>query len=237
MSLSHRPAGRLRQRGLSLVELMVGIAVGMFIVAAAATLVASQLTDNRRMLLEVQVQQDLRAAADIITRELRRAGSWGSVDGAQVGISDNGLNPQLNPLQAVTPASGPAATEVSYSSSRAGTGATGPYRFKLEDGVIKSQLDTSSGWQPLTDASTMEVVHFAVTARTEPPVRVACPKLCSGGTQTCWPTVTVRSFVIDIRGRAVSDHAVVRRVQSVVRLRNDAVQFNDAANPTLACPA
>ncbi len=43
------------QRGLSLVELMVGITDGLFVVAAAATLVANQLSDNRRLLLETQV--------------------------------------------------------------------------------------------------------------------------------------------------------------------------------------
>ena len=51
---------------------MVGVAVGLFVVAAASMLVATQLSDNRRLTLETQVQQDLRAAADIITRELRR---------------------------------------------------------------------------------------------------------------------------------------------------------------------
>lgn len=69
------PAPRARQRGLSLVELMVGIAVGLFVVAGAIGVVTTQLGDNRRLLLETQVQQDLRATADIITRELRRAGA------------------------------------------------------------------------------------------------------------------------------------------------------------------
>ena len=68
---------RRRQRGLSIVELMVGMAIGLFVVAAASMLVVTQLSDNRRLTLETQVQQDLRATADIITRELRRAGHWG----------------------------------------------------------------------------------------------------------------------------------------------------------------
>ena len=56
---------------------MVGVAIGLFVVAAASMLVVTQLSDNRRLTLETQVQQDLRASADIITRELRRAGHWG----------------------------------------------------------------------------------------------------------------------------------------------------------------
>ncbi len=229
-----------RQRGLSLVELMVGIAVGMFIVAAAATLTASQLTDNRRLLLEVQVQQDLRAAADIITRELRRAGAWGApndVDAAQSGISQDGANPSFNSLLAVSPAASGARSEtVSYKSSRA-IGSNGPYGFRRNGYVIESELDAGAGFQALTDEATMKVTRFDITAQNEPAVRVPCTKRCSDGTQNCWPTVTVRGFIIDITGESVSDARVKRSVQSVVRLRNDAVLFNDAANPTLACPA
>ena len=54
---------------------MVGIALGLFVVAASTALVANQLGDNRRLLLETQVQQDLRASMDIITRQMRRAGA------------------------------------------------------------------------------------------------------------------------------------------------------------------
>ena len=63
------------QRGLSIVELMVGIAIGLIIVAAASLLMSGQLNENRRLLAETQLQQDLRAASDIITRELRRIGA------------------------------------------------------------------------------------------------------------------------------------------------------------------
>ena len=38
-------------------------------------MVATQLSDNRRLLIETQVQQDLRASMDIITRQLRRDGA------------------------------------------------------------------------------------------------------------------------------------------------------------------
>ena len=61
------------QFGYSLVELMVGITIGLFIVAATSLMISTQLSGNRRMLLETQLNQDLRATADIITRELRRA--------------------------------------------------------------------------------------------------------------------------------------------------------------------
>ena len=64
------------QRGLSIVELLIGLAIGLFIVGGAIKLFVDNLTNNRRLLLETRVNQDLRAAADLIARDLRRAGYW-----------------------------------------------------------------------------------------------------------------------------------------------------------------
>ena len=226
----------LRQRGLSLVELMVGIAVGMFVVAAASTLVATQLFDNRRLLLEVQVQQDLRATADIITRDLRRIGSWGFVTTASDGVWTLGAQavPNSTPTD-VALSGGAGASKLEYSSSRT-VGTTGPYGFWLVGGVLKSQLGTA-GWQPMTDENTMTVTSFNITEQSEPAIRVACPKRCTDGTQACWPTVVVRSLVVDISGKSATDDTVKRSVRSVVRVRNDQVKFNDILNPDAACPA
>jgi type IV pilus assembly protein PilW len=63
-------------RGLSIIELLIGIAIGLFVLAGATMVASNQLTDNRRLLLETQIQQDLRAAMDIIARDLRRGGFW-----------------------------------------------------------------------------------------------------------------------------------------------------------------
>jgi type IV pilus assembly protein PilW len=230
--LTSRIRGR-RQSGLSLVELLVGIAVGMFIVAAAAMLVVTQLTDNRRMLLEVQVQQDLRATADIITRELRRAGSIAFLSDAPAYVWKAGENWVPNPYMAVTPASG-ADLAVTFSSSRT-LGTSGPYGFRLNNGVIESRLP-EAGWQQLTDSATLFVTDFSVTSQHQPAIRVACSKVCADGSQTCWPTVTVRAYEISITGRATSDAAVRRSIRSVARLRNDQV-VTDAALGTRSCPA
>lgn len=218
-------------RGLSLVELMVGIAVGLFVVAAAAMLVSIQLNDNRRLLLETQMQQDLRAAADIITRELRRAGHWPIA--AQF-VWTPGSPPQLNPYSDVDTG---VASQVDFSYWRK-PAEDGPFGFKQDGSVLKTRLG-QGGWQELTDGNTLRITAFTVTPRNPPapPLRLPCPKLCPDGTENCWPTLTVRELVVDITGEAVVDPAVRRSLRSVVRLRNDLVQFNVAGAPTQACPA
>jgi type II secretory pathway component PulJ len=209
------------RRGLSVVELMVGVAVGLFVVAAAVMLVSTQLNDNRRLLLETQVQQDLRAAADIITRELRRAEHWPNA--AQFVWTPDTV-PQSNPYAPIPPDSFKP-DEFKY--WRKPT-EDGPFGFKKEGSVLKTRLG-AGGWQELTDGNTLRITAFSVTPRNGPPLQLTCPKLCPDTTKNCWPTLTVRELVVDIAGEAVSDPAVRRSLSSVVRLRNDLVDG--------ACPA
>lgn len=226
-----RRAGHVR--GLSLVELMIGIAVGMFVVAAAATLVATQLTENRRMQLELQVQQDLRATADIITRELRRSASIAQFNDVASYVWTPGSLWQPNDNVPATPASGPS-SEVTFQQARSPNG-VGSSGFRLSNGTVQTLL-SGWGWQPLTDTTTMTVTAFSIDLASELPIRVACAKLCADGTDNCWPTVTVRNYTIDITGRSTNDAQVVRSLRSNVRVRNEILEA-DPGLGTRACPA
>lgn len=234
---SHAPS-RALSRGLSLVELMVGIAVGLFIVAAATVMVSGQLGENRRLLLESQLQQDLRATSDIIARELRRSGAL--ID-AQTLVATANSPAQPNAISATTPASGAhSPAEITFRYQRNPT-EQGPWGFKLDNGVIKTQLVNSStgasiGWQDLTDGTVMEVTTFSVTVNREPPIEIACPKLCPSGDTTCWPQMIVREFIVDIGARLRSAPEVQRSVRSRVRARNDIVEFRTGGSPAPACP-
>lgn len=241
MSMMTRPlavpggAMNRRQRGLSLVELMVGIALGMFIVAGAVMVVSTQLGDNRRLLLETQVQQDLRATADIITRELRRSGA--NQTPADV-VSEPG-NPALpNGLTPVQLSAGN--SEVRFNYWR-GPGVTGPFGFRLNgSGVVQSLL--GNNWQDLTDGNAMNVTAFTVTPVAPVVTQIPCPTGCTAnpadpGYTACWPTVTVRSYVVDITAQARNDATVQRSIRSQVRMRNDHLGFNVPGFPNQACPA
>ena len=227
-----------RQRGMSLVELMVGVTVGLFIVAAAVTLVAGQLADNRKLTRELQVQQDLRATGDIITRQLRRAGYAGVFD-AQNGITTpDGATAQPNPKGGVTTSAGFEQVDFRYFYNPADVHA---YGYRLEGGMIRARLSGSDAWQPLTDPNSVTITDFAVTPgpglRTRMPCLAPCPAP-SEGTSTCWPELVVREYDIFIRGHAVGDPQTVREIRSRVRLRNDWVQFQpNGSAPQQACPA
>lgn len=221
-----------RQKGLSLVELLVGITVGLFVVAAAGMLVANQLTDNRRLLLETQIQQDLRSTADIIARDLKRTGRYlSAADWVWPAVVE--AEPDLQVVQMPTP------QEIQFRYVRA-SGESGWWGFKYDSATFAVQTLLPSNavfaWQDLTDKRTLKVTAFTITDQSEPPIQLPCPKICADGTQACWPVYRVRAYKVDISGEAVSDSSVKRTVSTVVKLRNDALRYMDAANPTWICP-
>lgn len=232
MSLVTQSHGRRRQRGLSLVELMVGIAVGLFIVAGATMLAASQLAGNRNLLLETQVQQDLRAAADIITRELRRAGH--SPDSYKFIWSSS--TPTVGPLvnrRAGIPQPPTTGDVVSYNYARFSEAELGDFGYQLSGGIIKHRIGAAA--QDLTDRTTLKITAFTVELQDVASEQLACPRLCPGNSQSCWPTVKLVDAIVTITGQAANNAEVQRTVVSRVRLRNDGVKFSDNASPI--CPS
>ena len=218
------------QRGLSLVELMIGMAIGLFISAVAGTLLASHVRENRSLLLEARLMQDLRSAADMVTRDLRRAGYWA---GATSGVWSADTSATLpNPYAAVAP-SGAASDAASFRYSRDTTennsvDSNEEFGFRLRNGTIELLLG-AGGWQALTDAGTLNVTTFSVTPQVERiDLQASCSKPCPAGSTTCPPRQEVRSLALLITGRSVTDAHVTRSVRSQVRLRNDSF--------TGACP-
>ncbi len=218
------------QRGLSLVEMMVGVAVGLFVVAGAATVASTQMVENRRLLLETQVQQDLRAALDIITRELRRAG-YDTYPESKVWSAAAAAS-QPNPNSKAGLILGLGSDVVTYRYDRASAPPLVNFGYQLDAYTIKQRIGANV--QDLTDPRALKVTAFNVVLQAVGSEQLACPKLCTDGSQDCWPTLALTDAVVTITGEAVSDASISRTVTSRVRLRNDAVKFNVSA--TQVCP-
>jgi prepilin peptidase dependent protein B len=214
------------QRGLTMVELLIGMAIGLFIVATAASLMTGNLRENRKLMIESRLMQDLRTAADMITRDLRRAGYWAA---ATAGVRGDGAAsaPLANPYSDVTPV-GAAADHTSFRFSRDATenhtvDSNEQFAFRLRNGVIELQLGVGN-WQALTDATTLTVTEFSVTPTVEE-ISLAdfCARPCEAASSTCPPRQLVRSLAVVVSGRATGDALVTRSVRSQVRLRNDPI--------------
>ncbi len=231
---SHRCAPA---RGLSIVELMIGITVGLFILAGATVVMVSQIGDTRRLLLEAQVQQDVRATADLVTRDLRRAGYWAK---AWRNVWPATLAAGLtNPYNAMDPEAAPAGTHsiVFDRSMDEAEGATlgtdndivdatdrTGFRYNARDKTVEMMVSRGN-WQTLTDPLVLEVTAFDITLNARdlpvPCGSDACPMVGPGG---CPLVQTVRDATLVITARAVHDPRVQRSVRSDMRLRNDIVR-------------
>jgi prepilin peptidase dependent protein B len=227
-----------RQRGMTLVELMVGIAVGLFVVAGATKLLVDNLTNNRRLLLETRVNQDLRSAADLIVRDLRRAGYWRNATNVVTGAT------VLNPYSAITNTTTDLTTgELTFTYDRDGNSAVNDgdrSGFRVNAGMLEIQ-NGANGWQPVTDSGSMEIVvaTLAVTTKSVD-LSKSCPCLTTlactpasfdvgGANYATKPLLTVHDYDLRLTGRAPSPNTNVRRtVREMVRVRND--------EPSGTCP-
>lgn len=208
-----------------MVELLVGMAVAMLIAAGGVMLLTGNLRDNRSLLLEARLMQDLRTASDMVARNLRRAGAWG---GSSSGVWTRGATAVLaNPYVALAP-SAAASDAVTFQFSRDASenhsvDSNEQFGFRLRAGVLEMRLG-GSGWQAMTDANIVTVTRFSVTPSVQQiSLEGACALPCPAASPTCPPQQWVRSFGLQLAGRSVADASVLRSVTSSVRLRNDPV--------------
>jgi prepilin peptidase dependent protein B len=224
------------QRGLSVIELMVGVAVGMFVVGGAIKLFVDYVVANKRQLVETRVNQDIRAAADLVARDVRRAGYW---ENATSGLTAD------NPYAITTL---PAAGEIQYAYARNNDDVPDNnervgFRRQVVGGIGVLQVKDGLTWQAITDPGTLDVTVFTVTAAAPALVNDMsrfCPCLyrmtCTAADMTNLAVnplgprmMGIPAYNIVLTGRAVGDAAIVRTISETVRLRNPVL--------TGGCPA
>jgi prepilin peptidase dependent protein B len=236
----------LQSHGLSIVEFMVGIAVGLFIVGGATKLFVDYLGSNRTLLLETRVNQDLRAAADLVVRDLRRASYWRN---ATAGISTvPSVLPASNPYRTVDYNAGTETLTYSYSKDAVDAIDATTEAFGVKRGVVSGkgvlQLQTAGGWQTITDPGTLDIPSVNGLTITPTASRVVelwdeCPCIFES---TCFkrqfenpdpvttvkgihfdnrPRITIRQYDLRLRAQSSTDPKIVREIRELVRVRND----------------
>ena len=249
--IQSNPPKRSSQHGLSIVELLVGVAIGLFVAGGAISLTVSNLNRNRQLLVETRVIQDLRAASDVIARDIRRASYWNAASSGLWSASAGGT-PAASNLYA--PIDTSSSSQIIYKYDRPGVVPTnsatnlGFRRETTTSGIKFLQLqNASSGWLDLTDPNSVHISAFTITP-VSPAIVVYLDSYCGClTTGKCLLSVlqarpsgdraqvVIRKFTILLRGQAVvsgaPDPSVTRELQQTVRVRNDEIK-----NPN-SCPA
>lgn len=216
-----------KQRGVTLVEMMVGIAVGLVIIGGALSLMATNVRGTRQIVADTRLEQDLRNIADLVTRDLRRAGYWGqSVEGTKTlnsGTTRTATNPYID-VAATTGGSGGFSYAFSRDSVENNTkGSNEDFGFSLTDGELRMQTATSTS-APLNDVHYTMITGFSVTDISPEVIWLGyrCETVKNPGGINV-PYLYVRRYNVTITGQSVLDTSVTRTLKTSVRVRNDKV--------------
>jgi prepilin peptidase dependent protein B len=217
------------QGGMSLIELLISVTISLFIVLTGTSLLTTHLREDRGLLLEARLMQDLRTAGDVVARDLRRSGYWAGAADAPGGST---ANPYTSLLQSSTPsATAPDAITFQYSRDDVENNAVDAneqFGFRLHNAAIDVQLGNGN-WQSLTDAQALRITAFSVTPSVQDIALLSfCAHACAPGKNgialdNCPPHQQVRSLDVVIEGTLAADARVTRTLRSTVRLRNDVV--------------
>jgi prepilin peptidase dependent protein B len=204
-----------RQKGFSLVELMISLTLGLVVIGGALSIVTLILATNTSTLKMTRLNQELRFVMMMLTRDLRRAGSYGKV----VENILAGAQSVSNPFSEISVNADGDCILFNYDNNSDGSLNKDDgeyderYGFRLKDKAIEIRhKGTDCGgkyWENITDERSIEITALKIE-----------PSSFSAG------RVTVRQYRITLTGHLKNDTTVERTLQSTVKVRNNEVLVN-----------
>jgi prepilin peptidase dependent protein B len=77
LTISRFNPGSSRQRGFTLIELMVGIVVGLIVLSSALAIYLMGVRGSTHTVRAAKLNQDMRTGMTLMVDDIRRAGFWG----------------------------------------------------------------------------------------------------------------------------------------------------------------
>lgn len=130
-----------RQTGFTLIELMIGITVGLIVLAATVSIYMTTVMSNSYIVKSARINHDLESVMNIMISDIRRAGYWGLAR-ARTDGRDNPFNLQT-PADATTDLEIPNANCILYTYDANSDGtvdANEYYGFKLVNGALYMRI-------------------------------------------------------------------------------------------------
>jgi len=211
--------------GLTLIELLIAMALGIFVTGTVITVFTTTVKYNADNLQMIRLNQELRGAMSLISRDLRRAGYFNSATVNTTYLDQFGGSLAGDCIH------------FAYDIDADGTIGNSDYlAYKLKDNEIKlgnstttafdcGTPDSTSGWEALTkynstgDRSGIKVTQLQF----EPECSIAGGTV-NPGSFTCTGGIEVRNVVITITGQVTTpaDGTIVSRtLTETIKLRND----------------
>lgn len=71
---------RQRQRGVTIVEVMIGLAIGLVVIGGAISVYVSSVRSSNDTLKSSKLSQEVNTLLQVIASDVRRSGFWGDID-------------------------------------------------------------------------------------------------------------------------------------------------------------
>ena len=220
--------GAERQRGMTLMELIISLALSVVVTSAMVMLMANSLGATSRIVLMTELTDQLRNAMRMMTRDVRRANY--TVNSAFCyGNSDCGVDGSADQYSDIDVTDGSCfmfGLDRNFDGDATDDDA-GAFRHRQTSGVGRIEMwvgdndpDCSAAndadWVPVTDPDFVDITAFNVND---------AESFSESATDSSGVTITqrARQIQVQIEGRLIRDNRITRRMEDVIKVRNDFV--------------
>lgn len=229
-----------RQKGATLIEILIGLALSLIVTSSMVVLMSSSLGSATRITQMTQLTNELRNTMSLLTRDVRRANynpySPYCYSNSDCGVVDTASKVNfIADLDSVTYQGEDNACIVYFlervieEDGLPGDVGGGGFRWVTTDGIGHVEMWTGdlappadcsgNSWLPITDPGFINITEFQVTDDIGSLLGEIKNK--DGNVVL---TQRVRQVRVQIQGRLVLDETITRRVEDIIRVRNDFIQ-------------
>lgn len=216
----------IRQRGFSLIELMVSIGIGAILMLGLVMMYSTSSKHSNETMEQNRLAQELNATVQMMSADIRRAGYW------RLAVNDIGTGQNNNPYMDANTNMDIATNGtndcilLSYDSYNDGAvkpintaGDDERYGYRLSNGAIQARPNAANfvcdaaanAWEDITDVNFITITSFAI-------VKNEVPVFISG---TSGPKMIVRDVDIHLTAQLVRDPNTTRTINYNIKVRND----------------
>jgi prepilin peptidase dependent protein B len=221
----------LKNKGFSLIELMIAIVVGLFALTAIMTLLTNNLSYGKTSIDMLRLNQEMRLAMEIMSDDIRRAGYWNNSQ-SMVGNATV-TNPYAHPNFPLTISTAPSSPTgkvrncITYAYDKDNSSNTPSsdelFGFALSNNQIltgfptaTNNCDSITGWSPITNPDVIKVNDLIFTSIN--PTDSAHQLNSAGG------LVCIREIKIQISAELTKNPSIKNSMEKTIRVRNDEIR-------------
>lgn len=221
------------QTGFSLIEMMIAMTLGLLVLAGATSVFSGSIGTSSTIAKSNRLDQDLRAAAEFMARDIKRSGYY--VKGSGIIVGDTILEKNLFRDEFQISANSQCllyAYETNSSETKTTPDPEDKFGFRLSSGGAiqvrraAAACDSTGSWENITDPNTTKITKFQFSQSV-----AYCTNISSGQHLDCLVNVPLVGAIVlntvdltfEIIAESVNESSITATEKRTIRLSNDRV--------------